>query len=142
MTPHEFIAFAGKLAAAGSGGEAAIRTIIGRAYYGAFHCTLEYLEDLGFRIPANANAHGIVRRYLSASAHEDTCRIGRMLQDLHSYRIRADYRLHDTRFQHFQTARIYVENAEEVRLILERCRQEPVRSDVRDAINAYLARLN
>jgi hypothetical protein len=40
MTPAEFIVFAGKLAAMGSGGEAAIRTIIGRAYYGTFHLTL------------------------------------------------------------------------------------------------------
>jgi hypothetical protein len=142
MTPSEFIAFAGRLAALGSGGEAAIRTIASRSYYGAFHVALEYLAELGFVIPANANAHGIIRRYLSGSGHTDLARVAEVLSDLHSERIGADYRLADRRFQSFISARDYVENAETVRTLLDRCRHEPARSEVRDAINAYLARLN
>lgn len=142
MTPVDFIRFAGRLAASGTGGEAAVRTIAGRAYYGAFHLVLSYLELLGFAVPANSNAHGLVRRYLSGSGHSDMVRVSEFLANLHAVRIRADYRLSDARFGDFEVARRYVENADEVRMLLDGCTQEPIRTDVRDAINAYLARLN
>jgi hypothetical protein len=118
MTPEEFITFAGRLAAMASGGEAAIRTIAGRAYYGAFHLVLDYLVDLGYAIPANANAHGLVRRYLSGSAHPDASQMARFMQDLHAYRIQADYRLRGTQFRSFDLARVFVENAVAVRRLV------------------------
>jgi hypothetical protein len=83
-----------------------------------------------------------VRRYLSGSGHPDASRVAELLSDLHSDRIVADYRLADQRFRSFVIARDYVENAEEVRVLLDSCTQEPARTGVRDAINAYLARLN
>jgi uncharacterized protein (UPF0332 family) len=142
MTPHEFIAFAGKLAAMSSGGEAAVRTAVSRAYYGAFHAARELLADLNVSIAANLRSHGLVRQCLIGSSHAEAMSAGGALHDLHTDRIRADYELSDTRFQSFLFARSRVEKAELILTLLDRCRHEPARSEVRDAINAYLARLN
>jgi uncharacterized protein (UPF0332 family) len=142
MTPTEFVTFAARLAAMAIGNEAGIRTVVGRAYYGAFHLALAYLAELGVEVPANANAHGLVGRYFSGSAHPEAGRVARLLSDMHTMRIRADYRLSDARFQSFEIARRYVESAEDVRSLLDHCRQEPVRGEVLAGINAYLTRLN
>ena len=40
MDGHEFISLAGKLAASANAGEAAYRTAVSRAYYGAFHAAM------------------------------------------------------------------------------------------------------
>jgi hypothetical protein len=142
MTPAEFIEFAGRLAAIGKGGEAAIRTIAGRAYYGAFHLALEFLADLRFVVPANANAHGIVRRQLSGSGNADAVHVAGLLGNLHSARIRADYRLADTQFASFSLARRFVEQADTVRSLLNSCRADPARTEIIDGIRKYLASLN
>ena len=57
MRPHDFIAAAGKLAAIAQGDEALLRSAVSRAYYGAFHLTLELLSAAGVDLPRNANAH-------------------------------------------------------------------------------------
>jgi hypothetical protein len=142
MTPHEFITFAGKLAAMGSGGEAAVRSAVSRAYYGAFHLAREFLDELTVTVPANLRSHAFVRQCLIGSGVADAVFAGGALHDLHTERIRADYELEDARFRTFVYARARVEKAETIRSLLDGFRQEPARSELRDAINAYLARLN
>jgi hypothetical protein len=142
MSPEEFLSLAGRLAAMGAGGEAAVRTIVSRAYYGAFHFALEFLVELGFQVPANANAHGLVRRMLLGSHHPEAARIAALLGDLHSDRIRADYRLSDSRYRTFVVARLHVERAETVRSMVNACRSEPARSELQAAIRDYQSRLN
>ena len=44
MTGDDFIHLAGKLAT--SVDEAALRSAVSRAYYGAFHLALQFLEDI------------------------------------------------------------------------------------------------
>jgi hypothetical protein len=82
-----------------------------------------------------------VQRYLTGSQQSEAVRVVGLLSNLHSLR-RADYRLDDARFQSFAAARVYVETAEELRLLLENLKPDPVRRDMRQRIDAYLARLN
>ena len=59
MTGNEFIILAGKLAT--SADEASLRSAVSRAYYGAFHLAIQFLNDIERPVPQNANAH-VVRR--------------------------------------------------------------------------------
>lgn len=140
MTPTEFVDFAGKLAASGSGGEAAIRSAVSRAYYGAFHLTLQFLAELGVPTPANAASHVLIQHCMIGSGHAEAQRAGRLLSSLHTDRITADYRLSDTRIASFEAARMRVEMADTIRSILEACRHEPMRTELRSAINDYVRR--
>jgi hypothetical protein len=69
MDGNDFIALAGKLAVAPAAGEATYRTVVSRAYYGAFHLARSFLVELGFVPLGNANVHGFVRHYLNGSKH-------------------------------------------------------------------------
>lgn len=66
-----FIHLAGRLAASAAADEAAGRSAVSRAYYGAFHLAVAFLGDLGIVFPANTYAHAVVQRYLIGSGHPD-----------------------------------------------------------------------
>ena len=55
MTGRDFLPSAHQLAAGGT--EAAWRTAVSRAYYAAFHCARELLENMSFRVPRADLAH-------------------------------------------------------------------------------------
>jgi hypothetical protein len=61
---NDFIHLAGKMCVLGDADEASFRTATGRAYYGAFHLAKWYLDELGFPVPRNENAHGFVQNQL------------------------------------------------------------------------------
>jgi hypothetical protein len=82
MTGDDFIHLAGKLAT--SADEAALRSAVSRAYYGAFHLAQQFLEDIERPIPRNAQAHVQAARTLQNSAHRDAYRAGSLLGDLHT----------------------------------------------------------
>jgi hypothetical protein len=85
MDGNDFIALAGKLAAASAGDEATCRTAISRAY-GAFHVARAFLVELGFSPVGNANVHGYVQHYLNGSGHSEACRAAFLLSHLQSAR--------------------------------------------------------
>ena len=128
MNGDDFIQFAGKLAT--SADPASLRSAVSRAYYGAFHLAGEFLVDIGRPVPRNANAHVLVARMLQSSGQPDAVRAGSLLGDLHSDRIKADYRLDDRRVETAAFARLKVEIAHAVRSALDQCRLEPARSQI------------
>ena len=132
MTGDDFIHLAGKLAT--SVDEAALRSAVSRAYYGAFHLALQFLEDIERRIPRNAQAHVQATRTLQNSAHPDAYRAGSLLGDLHTERIKADYRLDDKRVGTSAFARTCVETAHEIGTALANCRIEPARSEIKSRL--------
>jgi hypothetical protein len=136
ISGDQFLELAGRLAAT-AGGEAECRTAVSRAYYGAFHLALTLIQDLGFSIPANANAHAIVQRYLIGAGHTDAQRAGSLLSSLHADRIRADYRLQDSRLADVQFTRLRVALAQEIRSALAACRRDSVREAVIRGIREY-----
>ena len=126
MTGNEFLILAGKLTT--SADEASLRSAVSRAYYGAFHLSTQFLEDIERPVPKNA--HVYVARQLQRSGQADACRAGSLLGDLQSKRIKADYRLDDSRIGTSAFARLYVEWASEIQTALIKCQIEPVRSEI------------
>jgi hypothetical protein len=129
MTGDDFMHLAGKLAT--SADEASLRSAVSRAYYGAFHLASQFLEEIGRAAPRNTQAHVHVARKLQGSGQRDAYRAGSLLGDLHTERIRADYRLDDKRVGIAAFARTCVETAYEIRSALIACRAEPARSEIK-----------
>ena len=132
MTGDDFINLAGKLAT--SADEASLRSAVSRAYYGTFHLASAFLEEIERPVPRNTNAHVVVARKLQSAGQADASRAGSLLADLHSDRIKADYRLNDTRATTSAFARICVETAHEIRSALNACRAEPARSEIKSRL--------
>ena len=132
MTGDDFIILAGKLAT--NADEASLRSAVSRAYYGAFHLALHYLDDIERPAPQNANAHVYVARQLQKSGHLDAFRAGSLLGDLHTERIKADYRLDNKRIGTTAFARLCVERATEIQSALTKCRAEPARSEIQSRL--------
>jgi uncharacterized protein (UPF0332 family) len=115
--------------------EARYRTAVSRAYYGAYHIAVDFLSQLGQRVPGNHTGHEQVYRLLFKSNVEEAMDVARGLSELRSARNRADYDLRSRRFQSASDAMDKAELAHKVRHWLERCSVEPIRS----AIMANLA---
>lgn len=141
MTGDEFIGLAGKLAIGAASGEAAFRSATSRAYYGAYHLAVSLLADLGYPLPANANGHVFTQRVLTGSGHPAARQAGFLLGDLHTDRIKADYKLKNSSagMQHF--ARLRVEAAVAIQARLSSYAIEPARSELAAAIAAYLQKI-
>ena len=129
MTGDDFLILAGKLAT--NSDEASLRSAVSRAYYGAFHLAIQFLDDIERPVPQNANAHVYVARQLQRSGQPDAYRAGSLLGDLHTERIKADYRLNNPRIGTTAFAKRCVERASEIQGSLKRCRAEPACSEIK-----------
>ncbi len=132
MTGHEFIALAGRLAT--SNDEAALRSAVSRAYYGAFHLAIAFLAELD----CPTNGHGEPPRRLSESGNENARLAGQLLNELQGARVKADYKLNDHRVAAIEFARHQVEVAYSIRDELEKCAGEEVRAAIKSQIARYL----
>ena len=139
MTGDQFLTLSGKLVAGTQSGPAEYRTALSRAYYGAFHIAIVFLAELGITLPRD---HGEVCRCLYESGDPDCTEAGRKLSDLQSVRVRADYRLDDSTVERSLAARLGLENAHEIRSLLDRCRQEPRSVAIKAGIEAYRRRIS
>lgn len=137
MNGDEFIEFAGKLAARTRSDAATCRTATSRAYYGAFHTARALLRELGYIAPTLANVHVFVQHYLIGSGQSDAQRAGRFLGELHSDRIKADYRIDLLAVEDPRFAQASVELAHRCLSALRACEQEPARTEIRLGIDEY-----
>lgn len=138
MTGDEFIGLAGKLAVGAASGEAAYRSATSRAYYGAYHLAISLLADLSYSLPANANGHVFAQRVLTGSDHPAARQAGFLLGDLHTDRIKADYKLQNSAAGTQRFAKLRVEAAIAIQTGLSSYAIEPARSELAAAIAAYL----
>ena len=68
--------------------EAALRTVVSRAYYGVYHAALEYAQkDVNF-VPQKSNQHMNLRSYFKT--HKSP-RIANLFDQLYKWRIECDY---------------------------------------------------
>ena len=138
MTGDDFIGLAGKLAVSAASGEAAFRSAVSRAYYGAYHIAIALLEDVGQPLPANANGHVFAQRVLIGAGHPAARQAGFLLGDLHGDPIKADYKLQNRVVGTQQFAKLRVEAAISIQAALSTYAIEPARSELAEAIAAYL----
>ncbi|MEX2139142.1 MAG: hypothetical protein WD894_07775 [Pirellulales bacterium] len=135
MNADEFIRFAGLLVARFPSDEAALRTAVSRAYYGAYHLAIDLLS----RVCGERFDHGSVRRLLKESGNPIAQNAGRQLDDLQSDRIKADYRLDALITLPF--ARINIERGVEVQRLLTSLTDADALNDFAAGLDLYLKRL-
>jgi len=113
MQPDEFIVLSGKLAAMNLGAAGA-RSAVSRAYYGAFHLAMKILDEFATAPPANGQGHNLVPAFLESAGNEELSEAASLLQDLHSARIKVDYRIGDLNVESAEYARAELEVAHEI----------------------------
>jgi hypothetical protein len=139
MTGDDFVTLAGRLfAGSPHPSKPLLRTVISRAYYGAFHVCGAYFQELGLPAPSD---HGEVWKRLSESGHPLAVLVGRRLQSLHRARVAADYRLEAKDPARSDFAKAQIELAVEVQSLLAQCREKEARLAIRTGIDAYLKRI-
>lgn len=121
MNGKDFIQIAGRFVTIG---EAGSRSATSRAYYGALHAALEIFEHLGCTMPKHGKSHNLVPICLEKSNVEEAQRAGWELSDLHSKRIRADYRLDDADIGRTDAGRLSVESASDITQLLDTFRDK------------------
>lgn len=137
MTGEGFIRLANRLALQRGAAEPEYRTAARRAYDGAYHLAASFLDEIGARVPEGPQAHVFVQLRLIQCGQPDAAVAGRLLRDLHSDRLKADYRLSNPRAETKQFAIYSLESVERFRPALAACSQEPARTAVMLGIQAY-----
>jgi uncharacterized protein (UPF0332 family) len=115
--------------------EAEWRSAVSRAYYAAFHVARELLHHCNFRVPRDEKAHVYLTRRLGNAGHPDTDAAGRKLDTLRTERNRADY--HFLVFFDHAAAHTQVLAAGEIIQALDAAAQEPLKTQITDAIKNY-----
>jgi uncharacterized protein (UPF0332 family) len=122
MQPLEFVLLANTLLA--NRAEAAQRSAVSRAYYGAFNAAKVLIESCGFRFSNSSETHEKLPYCLDQSGDEELKVAKAKLKSLRSVRNDADYELDDRRFLQPAFAALQVQIARE---ILDALRQAAIR---------------
>jgi uncharacterized protein (UPF0332 family) len=133
MNWRDLLPLASRLA--GGRTEAEWRSAASRAYYADFHLARRLLSDLRFTVPRADRAHQYLVFRISNSGNSAVEQAGRDLDTLRRLRNRADYDDAPPFLQPQATAAVQV--AERIAQILDAVRQEPVRSEITDAMRVY-----
>lgn len=135
MDPREFLQLATALV--GRTGAAELRTAISRAYYATYNVSVELLKTMAIPISAGPAGHGQVATYLHNSGDPEMQKVGSQFADLHSKRIRADYRMNRRDVENPKTAQALIAQANMMMQTVDTCRSEPKFSQIRSAIESY-----
>lgn len=133
MNWRDFLRLASRMAADST--EADWRTAVSRAYYAAFHVARRLAADLRFTVPRADRAHQYLVFRLSNSGTAVVEQAGRELENLRRLRNRADY--DETPAVLHSQAVAAVRVAEGIIQLLDSAQQEPVRTQIRDAMIVY-----
>lgn len=134
----DYIAVAERLALSRGAQEGDFRSAVSRAYYGAFHLAADFLSSLGCSVPKGAAAHGWIPQVLLSGGCQEAIEAGRLLRDLHTDRITADYRWERRSTGNLADAKTAIEVAHQIRAALILCAQDPLKGTLTEAIDAYL----
>ncbi len=133
MNGRDFLLVAARLAAETTEGD--WRTAVSRAYYAAFHVIRHSLSDLKFTVPRTDRAHQYLVYRLSNSGEAVVEQAGRDLDTLRRLRNRADYDEIPTLTQPQAVAAVQLAGG--IIQALDAARQEPSRTQIRDAMIVY-----
>lgn len=136
MTGNDYIELASRLLLSSIGQpEARYRSAVSRAYYGAFHLAVTFLNEVGAKVPANSECHQQAYQALLNSGNVHAQEAARLLDDLRTSRNEADYKLHKKRLADQGNAMIDVGMAGDFQSKLKSCDEEPHRSEIRAAFS-------
>ncbi|MCG3112569.1 MAG: hypothetical protein MCM46_12210 [Candidatus Manganitrophus sp. SB1] len=92
---------------------------------------------MGFKVQKGPGGHGEVQHRLHNCGDLEVMRVGSQLDELRVKRNKADYNMADKSVENQATAKACVEQSERMLTILDRCRQEPKRSQIVSGIKEY-----
>ncbi|HQU46855.1 MAG TPA: hypothetical protein PK867_28885, partial [Pirellulales bacterium] len=138
MNPAEFIVLAGRIVTFGPAGA---RTAVSRSYYGAFHEALDLLDDIGCGCPRNGKAHNLVPIFLDFPGISDARRASGLLSDLHSDRVKCDYRLRELSVEDTAFAKLDVETSIKITDLLKKFQLECQSAPMLQAFQSHVARI-
>jgi uncharacterized protein (UPF0332 family) len=142
MDGSEFIDLAAKMALAANTNAAGYRTVVSRAYYGAFHLARRMLNEIGFRCRVRDNEHLFVQRHFANCREPKAQEAGRLLGHLHENRKEADYDLHKPQAETQWFALLCVKRADRLRDHLNHCRSQETLAKVISEMTAYRTAAN
>ena len=120
--------------------EALCRTIVSRAYYGAFHLARAYFVSLGF---PETDQHRFLSDALMASGEPSAVRAGDLLRDLRTARGRADYDIAkpnvSKQVQGLDYLKLQIENATDVKALLGAASTAEAKALATGGISKFLA---
>lgn len=138
MDAADFITFAAQTAGMKAAGA---RSATSRAYYGAYHLALAFLDELGCALARNGHSHNSVPQLLKSADRTPARRVADLLGDLHSARIKADYRLDNPGVETLAFAQLHVEMAHTIKAHLDtlkaECADQGMRQQIRQKIDAF-----
>jgi uncharacterized protein (UPF0332 family) len=140
MEGKEFFALAQKLAQMRT--EPALRSAVSRAYYGAYHCCLQLLREFGLQFSKDASAHEKVAAYLNNAAINEIQATADTLTHLRRRRNSADYDIASKEFQNHVDCQLELARAQSIILEIEKYHQEPFRTQLRNGLRNYHAKIN
>ncbi len=133
MNPDEFLKLAEQLAALSS--EAAHRSAVSRAYYGAFHLARSLVESCEVRVLQSAEGHSGASRCLQNCGLSALAAAGRELDSLRSIRNKADYDLSSKQFSNAKSIQAHLQSAHDFAKQIEAAKSDMAL--VRDNIRTY-----
>ena len=137
MNPEDSLDLADQLATRDT--QAAFRTAVSRAYYGAFHAAVALIREMGVLLPVGPESHQKVRFCLSESGNALGVQAGESLQILRQERNCADYDLDEPTAFNAKIAYQRIKRARAVVSLLQGYRVEPLRSHFRIKLRDYAA---
>ena len=90
------------------------RSSVSRAYYGALHTAIQFLEEMGIYIPSTDNKHDRVPDLLQHSGDAELIKTGERLKNLREERNRADYRLGERDVEAETFAKLRLQDAKNI----------------------------
>lgn len=140
MDGKEFFTLAQKLAQMRT--ESALRSAVSRAYYAAYHCCIHLLRELGFQFSKDASAHDKICAYLNNAGISEIQAAADTLFHLRRRRNSADYDLSSTEFRSHIDCQIHLVRAQAVILQIEKYSKEPLRTQLKNSLRVYHAKIN
>lgn len=143
MKPHEFVSFASKLFVSQPDSPACCRSVISRAYYGAYHDARGFLDGLGIRTKSGISEHLYLQRLLKESQVDQAIELGQLLDNLHQSRKEADYDLANDRPERRGQVQACVVRAMDILSRIESIAANPdLTGRIQNGIAAYKKKIN
>lgn len=140
MEGKAFLEIAQKLAQMRS--EPALRSAVSRAYYAAYNCCVQLINELGFKFEKGAPTHARVAQYLSNTSIDEIIAVAESLILLRKRRNQADYNMRTAEFQNHITCQLDLANAQMIISQIEKYSHEPFRTHLRNGLSNYHAQTN
>lgn len=121
--------------------EPALRSAVSRAYYAAYNCCIDLARQLGFHFGKDTPSHEKIYQYLRNCGIEVVQAAAIDLKELRKRRNEADYDMASTKFKNHIECQWDLVHAQSVISQIEKCRHEPLRTQLNDGLRAYHTKL-